>query len=99
MGVRFRLIGLHCAAATRRVGSGSALDDWRFVVLEATVLAPTTTSEGLEGPPHSTRIDLLRDEEGDNAPDLDTAGGGAFAVRQNAPKAAHGHGVNINSSK
>lgn len=74
------------------MGSGSALEDWRFIVLEATVLAPTTTSTGLEGHPQSTRIDLLRDEEGGNAPDLGTAGGGAFAVRQNAPKTAHGHG-------
>ena len=36
-------------------------------------------------------VDLLRDEEGDNAPDPTT--GGSFAVRKNAPKTGHGHGA------
>ena len=63
---------------------------WQFVFLEAVIERPPTRDTGHPGRPITLTVDLLRDEEGDDA--AQDPGRGSFAVRKGAAGHGHGHG-------
>ena len=60
----------------KAVGEGNSVKNWQFIFLEVVIeRQPTpTVQSGHEGRPVTTTIDLMRDEEGEDAAENPSAG-------------------------
>ena len=60
----------------KAVGEGNSVKNWQFIFLEVVIeRQPTVTVQsGHEGRPVTTTIDLMRDEEGEDAAENPSAG-------------------------
>lgn len=58
----------------KAVGEGNSVKNWQFIFLEVVIERQPTVQSGHEGRPVTTTIDLMRDEEGEDAAENPSAG-------------------------